>query len=252
MTRPVKFFRVLVINAAIVLIFLTLDFNAYSTDYPPPACVLYDNLTLTICPPDTLPEPPIILIAYNIYVDDAFLGNIPVSPPYDTIVYFFEESQLIPGPTYFCVKAIYSEWISEPACDMDTVFYGFELPFYEDWSSGSFETNGWTVDCTNWEILSDTGNPAPSVVFNGQPALTNYCKVLASYYFRADTFNIEDIYVRYDLRLDNIYSTGMEELKLQVWDWNSNSWSSSTSFIMYFLLHGCKHSPLLADFLKIS
>jgi hypothetical protein len=112
---------------------------------------------------------------------------------------------------------------------MDTVFYGFELPFYEDWSSGSFETNGWTVDGSNWEILSDTGNPAPSVVFNGQPALTNYCKVLASYYFRADTFNIEDIYVRYDLRLDNIYSTGMEELKLQVWDWNSNSWSSFPS-----------------------
>lgn len=212
-----------------VFVFSSFSYLSYSTDYPPPACVLYDNLSLTICPPTPLPDPPVILLGYNIYADDVFIDNIPVSPPFDTIFYFFEESQLIPGPANFCVKAVYNYWISEPTCDQDTVFYGFELPFYEDWSSGSFETNGWTVDCSNWQIVSDTGNPAPVAVFNGQPTLTNYNQVLVSYYFRADTFNIEDIYVRYDLKLDNINTTGLEELKLQVWDWNSNSWTSFPS-----------------------
>jgi hypothetical protein len=198
--------------------------RAFPTEYPPPSCVEYNNMAITICPPDPIPAPPIELIAYSIYANDAFIDNVTVTSPYDTVVYQFEESQLIPGQTDFCVKAVYSDWISEPLCDTDTVIYGMDLPIYEDWSSGSFETNQWTVEGDNWEILTYNGNPAPSVVFNGQPEQQNYRQVLAAYYFIADSSRFRNVYLEYDLRLESASSTGTEFLRMEVWDWADNSW----------------------------
>ena len=46
-----------------------------------------------------------------------------------------------------------------------------ELPFYEDWSSGGFETNNWQADA-NWSIEETIGNQAPSpvfITFSGHP-----------------------------------------------------------------------------------
>jgi hypothetical protein len=237
--------RLILSRLIVFLITFLFSANSYATDYPPPACVVYEDMTLTICPPDSIPGPPVQLVAYNIYVDDAFIDNISIYPPYETVVYTFSESQLAPGQTNFCVKAVYSDWISDPACDFDTVFYGFELPLYEDWSSGSFETNQWTVEGENWEINGDEGYPAPAAVFNGQPAQSNYSYVLASYYLRADTLNIEDIYVDYDIKLESANNTGTEFLRLEIWDWSEDRWvywGSSANYASFDWSH--KERPI--------
>jgi hypothetical protein len=215
----------------LLFIFIQLFFIQFSSisllkanNYPPPACVEYENLTLTICPPSPLPDPPVQLLAYNIYSNDEFIENIPLSPPFDTLVYFLDGSQIIPGENNFCVRAVYSDWVSEPACDLDTVIFGFDLPFFEDWSSGDLESNNWIAEGDNWEIISDDGNPLPAAAFEGQPGLTNYSHTLESYCFIADTLMVRDIYVEYDFKLESINNTGDERLRLEVWNWDSQSW----------------------------
>jgi hypothetical protein len=195
-----------------------------STSYSPPSCVIYDNMTLTICPPDSLPTPPIQLLHYNIYVDDIYLDNIPITIPYDTVVYLFQESQLMPGESIFCVKAVYSNWISDPACDTGLVIYGYSLPFTEDWSTGEFGTNSWSTQGSNWEVVGDTGNPEPSAVFYGLPGLENYSTTLESYYLIRDFSPLNDSYVYFDLKLESLNSSGTEKLRLEVWDWSANNW----------------------------
>jgi hypothetical protein len=199
-------------------------------DFPPPSCVEYQDFTLTICTPDPLPDPPESLIGYNIYANDVFIVNIPLSPPFDTVIYAFDETQLVPGGNDFCVKAIYTQWISEPLCDHDTVVYGFELPLTEDWSSLNFSTNSWTAEGNNWIILDNEGNPAPAVAFQGQPALSNYSRELTSHYFLNEWIPLKESFIRFDLKLESLAPTGDELLLAEAWDWISGTWLSLDTF----------------------
>lgn len=221
-----------ILSQVLILVFIIIYLNVsgQSRDYPPPACVVYDNLSLTICPPDPLPDPPVQLLSYNIYVNEVFMDNMLVPVPYDTLSYIFEESQLIPGLNNFCVKAVYNDWVSDPACVPDTVIYGTELPFSEDWISGDFETNSWTVEGNHWAIDTEHGNPSPAAVFNGQPGINNYSEVLNSFFFRGDLMPIEAIYLEFDLKLECENNTGNEYLRLEIWDFNDQVWHYASTF----------------------
>jgi len=199
-------------------------------DFPPPSCVEYQNFSLTICPPDPLTDPPESLIGFNIYVNNVFIVNIPLSQPFDTVIYSFDETQMVPGGNDFCVKAVYNGWISEPVCDHDTVVYGFELPLMEAWSSLSFNTNSWTAEGDNWVILADEGNPAPAAAFKGQPAMSDYSKALTSYYFVNDWMPVKESIISFDLKLESQAATGEEMLLLEAWDWITGTWLSLDTF----------------------
>ena len=80
--------------------------------YPPPGNIIYHNDTVTICPPDSLPGDPVVLIAYNIYVDSVFFDNVQVINPSDTLDYIFTFPAFPPGDHSFCAKAVYNQWIS--------------------------------------------------------------------------------------------------------------------------------------------
>jgi hypothetical protein len=56
------------------------------------------------------------------------------------------------------------------------------FPFTENWSSGSFTTQGWTFVPAqgNWRISTSAGNPAPSAEFYWSPSVTNYSNALTS------------------------------------------------------------------------
>ncbi len=218
--------RSLPIFLTIVMIILKSHLS-FSSDYPPPGCLVYEDMSLLICPPDTMPGPPVQLLKYLIYADSVFIDDIDVLAPADTVIYFFEDSQLDPGLTEFCVKAVYSVWISDPVCIIDTVFYGFPLPFYEDWTSGSFETNGWTVDGSNWGISSTEGSPSPALVFSGAPSLENYSEIIASYYITRNSLPPRLLtYIEYDLWWQNVNQTGEEQLSLEFWHWESGTWET--------------------------
>jgi hypothetical protein len=217
----------------VLFLLIILGWNAFSqpgSNYPPPANVTYHNDTLTICPPDSLPGDPVILVAYNIYVDSAFFDNTTVTNPSDTIDYIFTFPALPPGNHSFCVNAVYNLWISDQACDSATVIYGYELPFLEDWSSGNFEELQWTSSSGNWVISNEEGNPPPAAEFRGDPIQTNYAINLESYPINVLGMVQGTIFFDYYLKLDNSHTTGNEKMQVQVWNWKSNIWSTVAEY----------------------
>jgi hypothetical protein len=191
--------------------------------YPPPACVDYQDGNLVVCPPDSVPDYSGGLLGYNIYVDDEFLDFLPFTSPADTLIYTFNPLPL-PGNRVFCAKAVYQAWISDQTCDSALVYYGYDLPFTEDWSSGSLETNNWTQEDNYWAITEENGNPSPSVKFEGNAGLTDYFVPLTSYMLIVDSNTVSNVYIEFDVKLESINSSGDEKLYFQVWDWTSQTW----------------------------
>ncbi len=203
------------------LVFLLL--HATAQYYPPPACIHYDNGVLRVCPPDSIPSYSGGLLGYNLYQDGQYLIYIPASGPGDTLEYIFNPVP-DPGPINFCAKAVYQNWISDEVCDSLMNRYGYELPFEEDWSSGTFEENNWTVDGNTWTISTETGDPGPSAKFRGSSGLQDYSSKLTSYPFLGDSIFIGSLYLDFDLKLNSLNATGNEKLYYQVWDWISQQW----------------------------
>jgi hypothetical protein len=122
-----------------------------------------------------------------------------------------------------------------------------ELPFFEDFESGLFETNNWTVEGNNnWRIAGQAGNPAPSAEFYFNPVNENYSLSLTSDYLIGTGFIDGRIYLSCSLRHTTVVPTGKEKLAIEVFDgetWNlintfSNigdmNWYDQTSEISYF------------------
>lgn len=191
--------------------------------YPPPACVTYDNGSMIICPPDSIPGYSGGLNGYNIYLDYDFLDFYPFTSPTDTLICNLDPLPL-PGNRVFCAKAVYQNWISDYTCDSTLVYYGYELPFTENWSSGSLATNNWTQESDYWAITEDAGNPAPSVKFDGNAGLTDYFVPLTSYIFIADTNVESQAYLEIYVKLESVNNTGNEKLYAQYWDWTDQTW----------------------------
>lgn len=82
--------------------------------------------------------------------------------------------QLIKTPSNLEVNAIslQATWDAPPT---DTAL------LWEDWSSSSLATNGWTTSGgTNWITSNLIGHSPPSAIFNWSPADTNYSQYLTS------------------------------------------------------------------------
>ena len=193
--------------------------------YPPPSSISYQTDTLTINPPDSLPGDPVILLGYNIYVDDDFYDNVMVTNPLAPVHFYLNDESLYPGERIFCVDAVYNDWISESTCDTTIVLYGAILPLYEDWSSGSFEMNKWKTTSNNWIIESGDGNPAPMAVFSGDPGITNYEAELESFAYNTQGIYAGQIFLDFDWKLLVNNPSGNEKLRIQVRNIASQNWS---------------------------
>ncbi len=212
-----------IISCLLFFIILT----AESQVYPPPSGVYYADGQLTIYPPDSVPGNTGGLLGYNVYMNDEFVDNLPAGSPEDTLTMTFDPLPL-PGYRSFCATAVYLNWISEQTCDTALVYYGFHLPFTEDWSSGDLETNNWTETGGYWNIVND-GTPESSVSFSGDAALTDYFVPLTSYVFLADSIIQGNIRLTFSLKLDCINATGNEKLYPQIWDWENQVWNTTIS-----------------------
>ncbi len=95
----------------------------------------------------------------------------------------------------------------------------FQLPFEEDWSGGSFEATWWNHDdCENWIININEGNPAPSAEFDAGDSLANYSCSIQSYYINGEGFIDGDIFLYFDLKLEDNEEGGTESLIIAVED----------------------------------
>lgn len=208
----------------------TKGFSQPGDYYPPPSVVNYHNDTLSICPPDSLPGEPVLLMGYNVFVDSIFYDHITVNDPLQPVDFLIPASTIQPGIHSFCAKSVYNDWISENTCDTATLAYGYELPFLEDWSSGDFEEQHWVSSGGNWIIDIGEGNPSPAAVFKGEPALANYEVSLESYPLNVLGIRNGIISIEFDIKLGTNRPTGNEKLWLQVWDWTEQEWRTAKQF----------------------
>lgn len=177
----------------------------------------------------TIPPPvPNGLISYNLYRDDVVVANIPKTE----LEYW--DMNLMPDHYCYDITAVYDlttygfpgqtdESLKEGTACVD-VFFGYPLPFTEDWTTGQFDVNNWTAG-NNWIIDGQGGNPLPSAKFKWDPLLTNYTSSLESFYLNGaaiTTATPYKIWCDFDLKLDDRTSSTNEKLSVEVW--NGSTW----------------------------
>ena len=97
------------------------------------------------------------------------------------------------------------------------------LPFFEDWSLGSFETNNWTVDSENWLINTEVGNDIPSAEFIYIPDSNQYYSYeLESDIIDATELKVGRIMFQFEVKLED--STGMSNEHLIAEVYNGENW----------------------------
>ena len=177
------------------------------------------------------------LIGYNVYRGEQyenFLGYI-VHP--DTS---YVDANLDPGVYNYGVTAVYDlapygypdqtgeSMVEGPA--VVTIDYCYDLEFTETWALGNFDANNWTPSDANWGVDGQTGNPAPSAAFSWDPIQTDYSQGLESYPLCGLGMTEGTIWLDYDLKLNSMNPTGEEMLDVQVWNWESQVWTTVVSY----------------------
>lgn len=100
--------------------------------------------------------------------------------------------------------------------------YVYQLPFEESFYTGSFTTNEWTVEGMNWVIEGQQGNPTPSSKFVYYPGNSNYSKSLISVPINGAWLISGEIYLDYDIMLDDNLASGKEKMAAEVF--NGTQW----------------------------
>jgi hypothetical protein len=113
---------------------------------------------------------------------------------------------------------------SIPLMSSKEKFVTNNFPFLEDWQQGSFSYNGWLFlpSQGNWIVDPVSGNPAPCATFTGMPVVTNYSYSLLSPMLNASPYTCADLWLDFDLKLFDNFSTGTEKLDVDLY--YNNNW----------------------------
>jgi len=107
---------------------------------------------------------------------------------------------------------------------------GFSLPFMEQWTYGNFEINNWTTEGANWSITGQEGNPPPAARFTWDPIQTDYSISLESDLLEANSYTEGNIYMDFDIKLDDFSGDGLEKMKVQVWTLDNQTWTTVNTY----------------------
>ena len=181
------------------------------------------------------------LSSFNLYRDGENIANVPYADQGVDEWVTYVDNNLDPGTYLYDVSAVYdltdygfpgqfaeSAWNGSDTVD---VVWGFGLPFYEGWDNGTFSFQGWRFNdqSENWVINSQIGDPEPSAEFTWDPLLElNYSSTLTSNPITADLLTEGSIFFDFDLALDDRNSTGLEVMKVEVYD--GAGWNEVASF----------------------
>jgi len=175
------------------------------------------------------------LLGYNVYRNGTFIAYVekPTTEYYDLY--------LDPGNYCYDVTAVYDlsvygfpagttgESLEEgPAC-VD-INYGFPIPWTEDWATANFTYNNWSFapDQGHWRISNMTGNAVPSAEFTWVPPVTDYSYAMITPALNASIFTCADIWLDFDLKLDDRNQTGAEKLRVDIW--KNGNWSNVAEY----------------------
>ncbi len=147
--------------------------------------------------------------------------------PIDPGMYGFDVSAVY-DLTRFGFPGDFGESVWE-GTDFINVVWGFPIPFFEGWDQGTFGFNSWTTDGDNWIINPVQGDPEPSAEFTWDPLLEDgYVSSLTSNPLTADLLTEGDMWLDFDIKLDDRNSTGMEMLNVEVY--NGSTWNVVATF----------------------
>ncbi len=136
-----------------------------------------------------------------------------------------------PNGTYvYTVQAVYYSAVSplsDPATVVLEYYPPYDLPFVEDWESGSLATHHWQTAVPNW-VPYTIGNPGFGLVFQYSPTQQNYGESAVSHLMNGIGF--ASVNLGFDMAMSN-YSTGAENwMAAEVFDgsgWTTlATWSS--------------------------
>jgi hypothetical protein len=187
------------------------------------------------CPPSgQLPEG---ILGYNIYKNQEFLAYTPHIPPGVYTQQGFVEEGITPGWYEYTVTAVYDlASYGQPGDTAESIpagpaviccGYCFELEFVETWDAGIFEDNFWIAEGENWTVSSTIGHPAPSAQFGWYPVQDTYFLPLESNCISTVGMTEGKIWLDFDLKLNTPSPpSGSETMKVQVWNWDNESWST--------------------------
>ena len=173
------------------------------------------------------------IVSFRIYRNQMLIAEVAS----DTIGYY--DLNLPPAQYFYEITAVYDltsygfpgqtgESMKEGPVEIFVV-YGYEIPFNENFNTGVFETNQWTVEGANWRIAGQTGNPAPSAEFFSNPLTSNYSQSITSYYLMGQGIIDGNIMLEFDLKHTLVNPTGQEKLSVEVFD--GNNWIKKQEFL---------------------
>jgi hypothetical protein len=164
------------------------------------------------------------LVGYYIYRDESKIDSVPP----EVLTYIDED--LMAGQYDYTVTALYDlsllgftgigESLPVPGIEIFINDFGLELPFEEGWDLASISLGNWERGGDvplYWKINIAMGNPLPAVEFSGDPAVTDYMAWLMSPPLNATPYTCADIYVEFDIKLDDNHADEKEELLVQVY-----------------------------------
>ncbi len=175
------------------------------------------------------------LIGFNVYKNDELIGfQDYIGQAEDQLVYFLDNN-VDPG-TFICsTSAIYDltpygfagDTAESMPSNFDTVkvVWGNSMPFFEGWEQADFDFQGWETSPGNWRISSQTGDDAPSAEFSWEPQLdTSYKRMLVSAPINADMIGIGDVFLDFDIKLDDRNAGNTEKMMIQVKKAGETNW----------------------------
>jgi hypothetical protein len=187
--------------------------------------------------PDSLFLPENIL-GYNLYRNNVFLNYQAHSGGYEPQEYV--DPDMEPGHYTYYISGIYDLSIYGFPGDSGesmrsgsvtiTADYCNELPFSENWSSGTLTQNEWSLEGQGWKIDNGNGNPAPCAVFSPDSTLENYSSFLLSYPFCGDSLSEGNMWLDYEISLLSNQPTGTEFLQVDIWNWDSQGWTKMKEY----------------------
>jgi hypothetical protein len=172
------------------------------------------------------------LLGYNVYKEGDYFAYVSGQ---DTVWYYDIDPPPCPSNYHsYCVTAYYDltsygypgQFGESGTSDTVTVaiFGCGALPFTETWDQASFSYNGWSIIPSqgNWNISVALGLPPPVSVFSGNPVATDYNFLLKSQYMPTLPLSgCTDLFLDFDLKLDNMVNSGTEQLKAEYYFCNT-------------------------------
>ncbi len=160
------------------------------------------------------------VIGYRILRDGAEIATV------SSEVFNYKDEPLNPGSYTYSLCAIYGDPYSGESSPLVTnieIVQPSTFPFEEDWKTQDFETNQWSFlpFQANWFVTPDYGKPAPAAHFWWFPGLGNYSVSMISNFIDATTAE-QNVTLQFDVLLNSFTPTGLEKLKVSIW--NGYSW----------------------------